>query len=165
MVEWHNPSLGRGWSRFLKGDPARVLLVEDDVEVAQAITRQLRQRGFEVVATPSGATATALTCCFEVGVFDIELSDGDGVQLATLMLEDAQVLHVVFFSNASFPPSLARAERLGPVVRKAEGIEALIPVVTGVTERRSPTVSAVVPAGHDDAGAQEPGRKRARDAG
>jgi CheY-like chemotaxis protein len=139
----------------------RVLVVEDDIELARAVVRRLRQDGMQVVVAPSRATAETLTVCFEVGVFDIDLQDGDGVELAAEMLADGRVEQSVFFSSATFEPSLARAARLGPLVSKRDGVEALVPVVCTLLEPRVPKTSMVVP----KAAAVPAARKRTRRAG
>jgi DNA-binding response OmpR family regulator len=131
-------------------DPARVLLVEDDVEVAQAIARRLTRSGYEAVVAPTCAAAAALTCWFDVGVLDIQLPDGNGVELAEQTAARECLGAVVFFSGTDLPAPLRRARRLGPVVPKRDGIEALIPIVEGLAGRSAPTASVVVPAQSDD---------------
>ena len=133
----------------MRAGTLRVLLVESDLEVSQAIARQLRGNGFEVLVVPSCAVTAALVCRCAVGIFDLDLADGDVVHVATEMLEDTRIEHVVFFSGANFKPSLARARRVGPVVPKSDGVQALIPIVEGVVGRKSPTVSMIVPSGAD----------------
>jgi DNA-binding response OmpR family regulator len=144
--------------------PVRVLLVQDDVELAGAIARLLRQSGFEVVVTPSCSTTLALTCCFEVGVFDIELPDGDGIQLASELMDAELVQRAVFFSAAEQRPRLARAAQVAPVVPRSHGIDALLAVVQGALGRRAPTSSVIVPSSANPASSL-PQKKRLRSAG
>ena len=125
----------------MPNDPVRLLLVEDDPELARATARVLRREGLQVMAAPSLATARALTCRFDVGIFDIGLPDGDGVELASTLLDQQQVERAVFFTAVSNSSVLRRARRLGPVVRKRDGVEALAQVVLGLLGRGAVTRS------------------------
>ena len=125
-------------------NPIRVLLVEDDIEVSRAVSRQLRVRGYEVIATPSCATTEALTCCSDIGVFDIELSDGNGADLAATLLASGLVAHVVFFTATTFGPYLRQAVAVGQVLRKRDGVEALMRALTDEVGCRSVSTSLVV---------------------
>ncbi len=128
----------------MEGSPIRVLVVEDDIEVSRAVSRQLRAHGYEVVVTPSCATTEALTCCFDIGVFDIELSDGNGADLAAALLASGLVEHVVFFTAATFGAYLRQAVAVGQVVRKRDGVEALVHALTDEVACRSVSTSLVV---------------------
>src|SRR5512142_860790 len=114
---------------------ARLLLVEDDPEFSRALSRILRRERLEVTAAPSCTAARALTCWFDIGVFDIGLGDGDGVDLAEQLLEEGRVGKAVFFTAANRASVLRRTTRLGPVVRKRDGVEALLQVVLGMLGR------------------------------
>jgi DNA-binding NarL/FixJ family response regulator len=126
---------------------SRLLLVEDDPEFSRVLSRFLRRERLEVTAAPSCAAARALTCWFDVGVFDIGLGDGNGVDLAEQLLSSGHVGRAVFFTAASRTPLLHRTSRLGPVVRKQDGVEALVQVVLGLLGRGAVTRSCIVPAG------------------
>lgn len=128
----------------MASNPIRVLVVEDDIEVSGAVARQLRTHGYEVVATPSCATTEALTCCFDIGVFDIELSDGNGADLAASLLASGLVEHVVFFTATTFGPYLRQAVAVGQVIYKRDGVEALIPALADAVGCRSVSTSLVL---------------------
>jgi DNA-binding response OmpR family regulator len=138
--------------------------VEDDVELSGAVTRRLRQQAYEVVVTPSCSTTLALTCCFDVGVFEIELVDGDGVQLAEGLQDAELVERVVFYTSTQARSALARASKVGPVVAKRDGAEALLPVVQGLLGCRSQTQSMVVPSNPEPASTTS-AKKRLQNAG
>jgi DNA-binding response OmpR family regulator len=125
----------------MSDEPYRLLLVEDDPELARAVARILRREGLQVTAAPSCATARALTCRFDIGVFDIGLPDGDGVELAAALLEAAQVDRAVFFTAITRSSTIRRARRMGPLVRKREGAEAVAQVVLGLLGRGAVTRS------------------------
>jgi DNA-binding response OmpR family regulator len=122
-----------------------ILLVEDDRQLSRAVSRQLRRCGFDVVAAPTAAMARVLECRFRLGIFDIDLGDESGIDLARAFLDCGSVEQVVFFSASVDAEALARAAEMGPVVAKREGVEALLPVLSGVlpenTERQSGFVS------------------------
>ncbi len=131
--------------------PERILLVEDDPELCRAVARILRREGLEVTAAPSCSAATALTCSFDLGVFDIGLGDGDGVELAEQLLERGRVARAVFFTSAGRVEIHRRARRVGPVVQKLDGAEALLQLVLGILGRRATTSSGILPAaGHSE---------------
>jgi hypothetical protein len=107
------------------------LVVEDDVLVSRAISRVLLRRGWEVIAAPSCLAARALACRFDAGVFELEFIDGSGIDLARAMLDAGQVDFAVFFTAELGPRLLGQARRVGPLVKKSEGVDALVPVVVG----------------------------------
>jgi CheY-like chemotaxis protein len=110
---------------------ARILVVEDDVLVSRAISRVLARLGWEVIAAPSCLAARALACRFDLGVFELELIDGSGIELAEAMLDGGQVDFAVFFTAELDSSAVGPARRVGPVIKKSEGVEALVPVVVG----------------------------------
>ena len=63
-------------------NPGRTLLVEDDPDTCEALTRILRRRGFEVDCARSLAEASrkleAGPCCM---LLDLMLPDGNGIEL------------------------------------------------------------------------------------
>jgi DNA-binding response OmpR family regulator len=123
----------------------RILLVEDDPDLCRAVARVFRREGLEVTAAPSCLAARALTCPFYLGVFDIGLGDGDGVELAAELLERKRLARAVFFTSAGRVETHRRARRVGPVVHKSDGAEALLQVVLGILGRRATTSSGILP--------------------
>ncbi len=141
--------------------PIPLLLVEDDDLVARAVTRALKISGYEVtrlaccaeaqpllIDTPLVSSRACPTAPFLLGVFDINLGDGDGVNLAVRMLECGLVNHVVFFTATADPHSHERAARVGTLVSKTEGMSALFAslahALTRVQLTRSGTLRRVV---------------------
>lgn len=123
-----------------------ILLVEDERQLARAISRTLRTQGFDVVAAPSSAMARVLDCRFKVGVFDIDLGDGSGVDLARELLASGRVSQAVFFTATTAVAELEAAAALGPVVSKCEGVDALLPVLIQAIPNVAPRASGVMPA-------------------
>ncbi len=98
-----------------------VLLVDDSLVALHALAGRLGAAGFDVrrEATAAGARTAAAEalCC---AVLDVELADGDGVELATELLERCASLPIAFFTAGAASTLLARARELGPVFGKAD---------------------------------------------
>ena len=99
----------------------RLLVVEDDVTVARALSRTLARRGFSVAIVRSCTAARSLAQAFDFAVLDLDLPDGNGVDLARYLLEWQKVSGVMFFTGSSDPALLARARAIGPVLMKVSG--------------------------------------------
>jgi DNA-binding response OmpR family regulator len=67
----------------------RVLLIEDDEAVAQAMVRGIERSGMSVVCAPTGARGMALRATFkpDVVLVDLELPDTNGVDLISWFAE------------------------------------------------------------------------------
>lgn len=145
----------------------QLLLVEDDDLVARSLTRMLRVSGFHVVRHSSCRAVSDYVRrqqdqglgvpSFEVGVFDIDLGDGDGVTLADSMQRQGLVNRVVFFTATADNELHEQASRMGPVIRKTEGTEALLSELrraptSGIAQRvTTPATGSDVQAEPDDA--------------
>lgn len=97
-----------------------ILLVEDDLCLARSVVRQLKVRGIGVRHCASVKEAELSSGPFRVGVFDIDLPDGDGVSLAGRMLRRGQVIRAVFNTGCSDGERLSAARKLGMVFEKSE---------------------------------------------
>lgn len=105
----------------MQSSPQRLLVVEDDVTVAKALSRTLARRGFSVAVVRSCTAARLLAQTFDFAVLDIDLPDGNGVDLARDLLDSGRVPSVLFFTGSTDSAMLARARRLGSVTTKASG--------------------------------------------
>ncbi|HEX4340152.1 MAG TPA: response regulator [Polyangiaceae bacterium] len=99
----------------------RLLLVEDEPTLARALVRLLRRASFDVTLATSCAEAQKPLGTFSVGVFDIDLPDGDGVELAEGLRRSGVVRRLVFFSGTPVGKKRVRALGLGPFVEKSKG--------------------------------------------
>jgi DNA-binding response OmpR family regulator len=70
--------------------------------------------------------ASLLSGPFPVGVFDIELPDGDGIELARSLRSRGVVGRVVFFTACTEPQRLARARELGNVFVKTAHLPSML---------------------------------------
>jgi DNA-binding response OmpR family regulator len=103
----------------------RVLLVEDDPEVARTVERVLARYGHTCTMVSRIQTALDLDQCFDCGVFDIDLPDGSGVVLAKRLLDGGRLGAVVFFSASTDAEVQEQACEFGPFVAKSAGTREL----------------------------------------
>ena len=70
--------------------PVRVLVVEDDQEIAQVLQRSLRMEGYDVKVTDDGARALDETQAFlpDLIVLDLGLPGMDGIEVARRLRRD-----------------------------------------------------------------------------
>jgi DNA-binding response OmpR family regulator len=70
--------------------PVRVLVVEDDQEIAQVLQRSLRMEGYDVKVTGDGAKALDETQAFvpDLIVLDLGLPGMDGIEVARTLRRD-----------------------------------------------------------------------------
>ena len=70
--------------------PVRVLVVEDDQEIAQVLQRSLRMEGYDVKLTGDGAQALDDTQAFlpDLIVLDLGLPGMDGIEVARQLRRD-----------------------------------------------------------------------------
>lgn len=100
------------------GGSESILVVEDDLVIARLIERGFVRLGFSVQVATSCVEARAVTGQFRCGVFDIELGDGDGVELAVEMLARGSVRTVVFYTGSLDSDARRRALEVGRVIDK-----------------------------------------------
>jgi len=95
-----------------------ILVVEDDEVIARLIERGFVRLGFNVRVVTSCEEARAVAGQFRCGVFDIELGDGDGVELALALLARGSIRTVVFYTGSLDSDARRRAVAVGRVVDK-----------------------------------------------
>lgn len=128
----------------------RLLHVENDPLVARALARLLRVHSYEVTTALSYADGKAITEQFEIGLFDIDLGDGDGVELAQQLRTRGLVNHILFFTARMDTHTAARASQVGPVISKTSEIDAVLAALARCLDRGSPWASATRRAVDDD---------------
>ena len=111
---------------------ARLLVVEDEPAVGRALHRSLEREGYEVDLARTHADSLSFQAEYDCGIFDIELPDSDGVDLAKRLKARGVVKNVVFFSGLSDGKSEARARVHGVYVHKSEGIQRLFSAIAGL---------------------------------
>lgn len=124
--------------------PLRVLLVEDDPTVCRAAERYLTHRGHELVAIAGTCRhALADVRTFDCVLMDVDLPDGNGVDVARQLLERGTTNVVVFFSGTQDQDIRLAASELGTFVAKEAGLHALVKAMeTAVVEVNEQALAA-----------------------
>jgi DNA-binding response OmpR family regulator len=95
-----------------------LLLVEDNGAVGRAIAKSLRTQGHAVTLVNNYAEARTTPGYFDVGIFDIALPDGDGIELCEQMLRDRRIGGALFCSGSIDDLLLERAQETAPIISK-----------------------------------------------
>ena len=96
----------------------KLLYVEDHRAIAQVVAKTLRLAGHEVTLLHSQAEALAVGQDHDVGIFDLGLPDGDGIELCERLLREGRIGAALFCSNSIDELLLERAARTAPVIGK-----------------------------------------------
>jgi DNA-binding response OmpR family regulator len=120
----------------------RILHVENDPLVARALARLLRVHGYEVSTALSYAEGRKIVQRYEIGLFDIDLGDGDGVELAEQLRDRGLVHHILFFTARTDTHTAARASQVGPVISKTSEIDAVLAALAHCMANAAPNLSA-----------------------
>lgn len=99
-------------------EPEAILHIEDDPAVTRALVRELAGMGYRIVAVATCASARDVSARFRLGIFDLDLLDGDGVELAETLLVKGTVQRVVFYTGSQREAALERARSVGAVLVK-----------------------------------------------
>ena len=96
----------------------RVLIVDDDAEIATMLSRALLRRGFTIETTSSAedAVARAADASFDAALIDLVMPGQDGMAVVQALLEKRPGMKVALLTGYSHSPLLAAAERQGVAV-------------------------------------------------
>jgi DNA-binding response OmpR family regulator len=128
---------------------ARFVVVEDYPPLASAIRLAIVRQGHTVFQAHSVQATLDLKGYFDHAVLDIDLPDGNGVELAEELITQQRVGSVVFFTASRERDLLERAAKCGLVVDKAAGCDCLLSVIAQLRQPGAYRVAAV--AGAPDA--------------
>lgn len=103
----------------------KLLYVEDHRAIAQVVSKALRVAGHEVTLVHRVAEAQAVSQYHDVGIFDLGLPDGDGIELCERLLRDGRIGAALFCSSSIDELLLERAARTAPVIAKDASLEEL----------------------------------------
>ena len=95
-----------------------LLLVEDNAAVGRAIEKSLRAQGHTVTLVNTCAEARATATHHDVGIFDITLPDGDGIELCEQLLKERRLGGALFCSGSVDDLLIERAQETAPVISK-----------------------------------------------
>jgi DNA-binding response OmpR family regulator len=115
--------------------PPRLLLVEDQPDLARVLQRILRSRRLSVHTSGSCREALQQQDSWDCAILDVDLPDGNGIDLGRELLDSARTLCVVFFSAQSDASVRASAEELGPFVSKTADVDDLVLAVQAEVKR------------------------------
>lgn len=104
---------------------SRLLLVEDYPPLAKVVAIGLQRLGHEVERAGNLERAKQFAGPFDLAILDLELPDGDGVELAGFLFEKGTVAQVVFFTASRDAALRSAALEFGPIVEKDRGTEEL----------------------------------------
>jgi DNA-binding response OmpR family regulator len=110
--------------------PTRILLVEDEANLATIIQESLGMRGFEV--TICGHKSTGLETYYSLKphlvILDVMLPDGDGFELARQIRNDNLQIPVIFLTSRSLPQDVVQGFESGgnDYLRKPFSLEELV---------------------------------------
>ncbi len=96
--------------------PPRILVVEDEENVAYVVTTALRLAGFDTVETQNGREALALTTdsqAFDLIILDVMLPDLDGFEVCRRMRFEGIGIPVVFLTAADAIEDRVRGLTIG----------------------------------------------------
>ena len=108
---------------------AHFLVVEDFPPMATLLATAIRRDGHTVARAGSVSEALSGGDIFDHAVLDVDLPDGNGVELAKCLLDAGRVQSLVFFTASRDADLLANAAALGLIVDKAAGYDCLMAAV------------------------------------
>jgi len=93
----------------------RLLIVDDDLSLADALERGLSERDFDVVAhtTFEGARLALRSQAFDALLTDVRLGAFNGLQLAVVARDSFPDMQIVVFSGFDDPVLRSEAEHIG----------------------------------------------------
>lgn len=96
---------------------AHLLVVDDDADSREALSRILRRRGYRVTSVPNGRDALAVLTnqSPDLIVLDLRMPEMDGIMFLDVVRSYLRLQHVPVFLLTAYPetPELSRAEALG----------------------------------------------------
>jgi two-component system KDP operon response regulator KdpE len=135
------PSTCGGTETELSPNDQRILVVDDEASVRKVVARALHDAGYKVeaVGTRAGAIESLATRRFDLALLDVQLPDGDGIELAGRIVE-RQHIPVIMLTMAADEQVAVRALRLGAddYVRKPFSAQELIARIASVLRRAQP---------------------------
>lgn len=106
----------------------KILIVEDYPPLAKVIAIGAARFGHDVVRVGTVSRALTVEGDFDLVIVDLDLPDGNGVDLVEELKLAGRVGRAVFFTACRDSDLRSRASQVGPVLDKSQGIEALLAV-------------------------------------
>ena len=122
-----------------EGEGARVLVVDDEPSIVDAISMTLRHQGYSVEAAESGKDALAMVTKWrpDVIVLDVMLPDVDGFEVARRLSADNEPVPILFLSALDNTEDKVRGLTIGgyDYVTKPFSLEELIARLRNILRR------------------------------
>ncbi len=116
----------------------RLLLVDDDLDVAEMFGEALRVAGFEVDVVTDGMEA--LNRCVDLRyalvVSDINMPDINGAEMLEMVRAQRPGMPFVYITGDEQPPAWIKPEKADALVRKQEGFAELVRNVREILDRK-----------------------------
>jgi len=123
-------------------EPTRVLVVDDEVAIADLVGMALRYEGFEVRAAGSGRDALAAVAEFRpaVIVLDVVLPDLDGFEVARRLSRERERVPIIFLTARDGTEDRVRGLTIGgdDYVTKPFSLDELVARIRAVLRRANP---------------------------
>ncbi len=104
--------------------PPLIYIADDSDVVRSALSVRLEAAGLRVHAGGSAADSRNVTIRgFACALLDLDLGDGDGVDVAELLRVHQPDLPVAFFSGGAAATVTARARQMGPIFHKPDDLD------------------------------------------
>lgn len=124
------------------GERGRVLVIDDEPSVADALRVILEDEGFAVVVAANGrdGIAEARRATFGVAVTDLRLPDMDGLEVIGAIRESGLGGAVILITSYGTPDVIARARELGAagVIAKPFPPSEILQLITAVLGEGDP---------------------------
>jgi signal transduction histidine kinase/CheY-like chemotaxis protein len=120
------------------GAGGRLLLIEDNADIAQPLTAALTGRGYRVVAVANCRAALNVDLGeIDVIISDLELPDGSGLSLLRRLRHGNQFIEAIALSGHAGPEDVAAAHAAGFAthLRKPIDLPALFAAIAAATRR------------------------------
>lgn len=118
---------------------SKILFVEDDYSIAEALSFALREEGYEVVHTASvKETESVLSETFDLAILDISLPDGSGYDICRKIRKNTDT-PVLFLSAINEEVNVVMGLDMGAVdyVTKPFRLRELLSRIRGILRRRA----------------------------
>jgi CheY-like chemotaxis protein len=91
----------------------RILVVDDDPEIAKMLSRSLSRRGYQIeaIASPDEALARCAAEPYDAAILDLVMPGQDGAALATALRAQTPGLPIALLTGYSRSPLLEAAQR------------------------------------------------------
>ena len=138
---------------------AHLLVVDDDADSREALSRILRRRGYRVTSVPNGRDALAVLTNSgpDLIVLDLRMPQMDGMMFLDVVRSYLRLQHIPVLLLTAYPesPELSRAEALGVRGTFTKGEGDLNQLLDAIDAEVGPPPT---PRGNGSAGASQPAR-------